>query len=258
MDTRQEHPIVFGVAMVRSIMDNLKTHTRRAIHPQPGARATGGYWITLSSRKSEVGKYQFITDHWKEGNNVGEPIRSPYGMGGDRLWVKEVWRLQGWDWDDLNVLVEYKDHEKSWHDMSPDEWQSERWTDWLITRSERILALPGVTCDEDGEHCEWPDEIVPWQSPIFMPRWATRLLLDVVSVRVERLQDMTEADAIAEGVRSWAGGACFSVVFGDTEFNSPSALACYRWLWDKINGDKPGCRWADNPWVFDVCFRKAA
>ncbi len=78
-----------------------------------------------------------------------------------------------------------------------------------------------------------------WKSSIYMPQRASRITLEVVNVSVERLQDISEEDAIAEGMRIGIGGMAYF-----------SCLDAYVAHWEKINGKKPGCKWKDNPLVF--------
>ena len=102
----------------------------------------------------------------------------------------------------------------------------EAWKDRLLTSAE----VP--------EHVE----IKVWNSPMFMPAWAARIFLEIVSVRSERLQTITEDDAIAEGIHA-----------GASWITSP--IEQYAALWDSIN-TRAGTRWADNPFVFRYEFRR--
>lgn len=93
-----------------------------------------------------------------------------------------------------------------------------------------------------------------WRPSIFMPRWASRLTLEVTAVRVERVQDISGEDAKAEGCDA---SGCWE------HDHDPEDLGCldsrvptYRALWDSINGKRPGCAWADNPWVWVIAFRR--
>lgn len=91
----------------------------------------------------------------------------------------------------------------------------------------------------DGEQGGWK-----WAPSIHMPRWASRILLEITEVRVQRLQDISEADARTEG---YAIGAppC-----------TDDPVGWYRRLWDSINAKTPGAAWADNPWVWAVSFQR--
>lgn len=86
---------------------------------------------------------------------------------------------------------------------------------------------------------------------IYMPRWASRITLEITNVRVERLQDISEEDAKAEGVSPWKnGGWCFS-----DRACAGSPIGAFEALWDSINGAKVGASWRDNPWVWCILFR---
>jgi hypothetical protein len=87
-----------------------------------------------------------------------------------------------------------------------------------------------------------------WRSSRFMPRWASRINLEITGVRVERLQTITEADAVAEGViqvTQRGGGAV-----------QGSAVNGYKHLWQFLNAKRPGCAWNDDPWVFVIEFKR--
>lgn len=95
-----------------------------------------------------------------------------------------------------------------------------------------------------------------WRPSIFMPRWASRITLEVTGVRAERLQNITEGDARAEGITD---GGCLNC--GNHEPCGcgnpiPDARDAFIWLWDSINGKRPGCAWADNPFVWVIAFRR--
>jgi len=107
---------------------------------------------------------------------------------------------------------------------------------------------------------------VHWRPSIFMPRWASRLTLEVVNVRVERLHSITEDDARAEGVDPAPVPECCGYPDRDGHGNPtccgcpvpvPSFVEGYRFAWDEINGRRHGCAWADDPWVWVVEFRRA-
>ncbi len=146
----------------------------------------------------------------------------PYGEPGDRLWVRETW--------------------------SPDppidsSWASTEWNGC----GRRIDGVP-----ERFQHprfcnysADWLHGPIVWRPSIHMPRWASRITLEVTGVRVERLQDISEADAMAEGA-PW--GACGSPQEG-------SRKAGFAKLWDSINGPNS---WDANPWVWAINFKRLA
>lgn len=162
---------------------------------------------------------------------TGENVlyRNPFGKAGDRLWVRETF-VQGWDIDPVtDCLMQFDDEgnelpKKTWY----------RATDSQIHWS-----------DDDG----WETN-VPWKPSIHMPRWASRITLEITSVRGERLQDISETDALAEGIYQVE-------VFGEKRFahchgvSFLTAQDAYRDLWDSIYKS-----WDANPWVWAVEFKR--
>lgn len=146
------------------------------------------------------------------GNAEWRAQHTPYAVG-DRLWVKETWRTH-----------------RSWDEAKPSE----------------ILACSRVWFEADRDNCDQHGKV---RVSIFMPRWASRLTLIVTEVRVERLNDCSEADAIAEGLEwvvpgKWAVDRTLPII-GD------GPVRVYSELWDSINGVGA---WEANPWVVAVSF----
>lgn len=203
-----ERPILFSGRMVSEILADRKTATRRVVKLPPSYEA------------GEVGHFERCGAGWALYCDPGPSIllRCPYGQPGDRLWVRETWRgLDGWR-PENGHLIEYRaDRGKEWRE-APEEVLSYQFT---------------------GEK---------WRPSIFMPRWASRLTLEVVSIGVERLQVITEEDARAEGCGLRPGG----------QDGEAAKTARYRFeeLWTEINGKRDGASWAINPWVWVVSFRR--
>lgn len=149
-------------------------------------------------------------------------IHCPYGQPGDRLWVREAWRTTG-DGGRCD-------------DTPPRDLQPHRV--WY----EADGAAPADEC------------VGKYRPSMFMPRWASRVTLEVIGVRVERLQSISEADAIAEGIEQTPDG--FSVD-GGRHFHAASARMSYASLWDSLN-DARGYAWDGNPWVWVVEFKGIA
>jgi hypothetical protein len=146
--------------------------------------------------------------------NQGEYSNCPYGQPGDRLWVRES----------LFLSTETNRHHYS----------------------ATGIALPGVDYEaEPPPAIGLPARSIP---SIHMPRWASRITLEIVSVRVERLQDISEADAIAEGVTDTG-----AIILGRMAEDVTGPIAEYAVLWESING--PGS-WDANPWVWVVEFKR--
>lgn len=147
---------------------------------------------------------------------MGVPRSCPYGKPGDRLWVREMFLI-----DNPEYVATYK---------------SEPWR--------------GTPNPSDAEVYYFASEKDPsifprWKPSIHMPRWASRITLEVTDVRVERLQDITEDDAKAEGC---------SLVIIDGFVECGTRKTTFRKLWDSINA-KRGFGWDANPWVWCISFK---
>jgi hypothetical protein len=148
---------------------------------------------------------------------VADPANalSPYGYAGDRLWVRETFHVTS---------------------------GAQRWKDGtVIYRADHGADIGGIYAD-----------CAKWRPSLFMPRWASRFTLTLTSVRIERLQDISDADALAEGVEKTAGWVPLYRVAG-IEANTPRSA--YRGLWDSINAQR-GFPWALNPWVWVLDYTK--
>lgn len=215
----KERPILFSGPMVRAILDGRKTQTRRIVKippvmvdPDPMQTTVG--W--LDQHECGPGWYCWMSDYSEEGAIV---LPCPYGAVGDRLWVRETW----------NAMDFTRGSGKMWNEMSKEERLSARW-------------YPVYKVDEDPE--ESGNYGGPYVPSIFMPRWASRILLEIESVRVERLQEIRTADIIAEGVQP------------DERYLGGANRYRHAWidLWDKINAGR-GAGWDTNPYVWVVSFK---
>lgn len=205
----KERPIIFGSPMIRALLDDKKTQTRRIVKPQPIKQHHIGY-LSRGAGVWKAGYY--VLTHYA--STVSGPLACPYGQPGDRLWVRETHALR------LDVNVK-SDPEKA--------------KQYCLYRADEA----GNPADE----MNWHDYGGKWRSPIFMPREVSRITLEVVSVRVERLQEISEADARTEGV-------CESHLD-----DGVSARPSFGRGWDSINARR-GFGWNKNPWVFVVEFRR--
>jgi hypothetical protein len=145
----------------------------------------------------------------------------PYGQPGDMLWVKEAWSTP----------------HGFCHLRPADLPEGTK----VIYRADYDLPVMGVC---------------PWRPSLFMRRWMSRVTLEITAIRVERLNDISEADSIAEGVTALAdqsGTNKYTVSIDSVSLNAPTAKEVYAMLWEFING--PGS-WALNPWVWVIEFRR--
>lgn len=189
----KERPLLFKAEMVRAILEERKTQTRRIVKPQPKHRAilSKGVWYDADCI------------------NPGIPIKCPYGQPGDRLWVKETWRTYG-----------------SLDDTKPSN---------IVSGATIEYAARGNSLGIDGPVCGMSKR---WRSPLFMLRWMSRITLEITTIRVERLNDISMAGVLAEG--------CILST-------SKTEPLDYQNLWESING--PGS-WKQNPWVWVVLFKR--
>ena len=219
----KERPILFSSEMVRALLSGRKTQTRRVVKWANEEHSL----VRLKDRyaapvRDGVGLTWIPYGGSPEVPMPPEKISelSPYGAIGDRLWVRETWDV-GFTSDEQWVRFRVDDT------CSPVEYEHRN---SLIDN--------------------WDNYHTPgWRPSIHMPRWASRLTLELTDVRVERVQAITNSDAIAEGC---VGGA---TVEGYSEDNPADPYEEYAILWDALNA-KRGYSWDSNPWVWVLSFRR--
>lgn len=216
--------------MVNAILDGRKTQTRRVVQsPAKNMQAAG----------AEVIKHRDPGDKWYGdhvwsmrgktgvwGDYTQERFLSmcPYGMPGDRLWVRETWGAHF-----------------IWESIAP-----------------RDIQIDNLSCifyqadNSVSGNCE-SNQRGKWRPSIHMPRKASRILLEITDVRVKRLQDISEEDAKAEGVWKYGVEDCWKIYTKTTSFGTSSARRSFESLWQSINGADS---WDANPWVWVVEFKQ--
>ena len=221
----KERPILFSGPMVRAILEGRKTQTRRILDPQPEDPPAGWYpdaynktldWCFWGPRKTP-----------DSGRCTLPLFRNKYGQTGDRLWVREAWccKMEGGSFV-YNENGDYACHYKA-----------------------DGVYVEAVDGDGFKRYNRKGYEASPWSPSIYMPRWASRITLEIESVRVERLQEISRQDAKAEGfwpsqyngLESWNGQS-----YG-------SANHAFEACWKDING--PGS-WDQNPWIWVIQFKR--
>ena len=200
----KERPILFSAPMVRAILDGKKTQTRRILKKQPTAPAT-----MLNFSKPSVACWAI----WpgpnpdpEDGRHPDHGCKFPFGVVGERLWVREAFLPQECVCQSAPAA-----------ERGP--------CQYCNGTGKRAVYKADATCADDQKCCGYT-------SPIFMPRWASRITLEITGVRVKRLQDISEADAKAEGF----------------EYREH-----FIRLWDKINGYES---FTANPWVWVIEFKR--
>jgi hypothetical protein len=216
----KERGILFSAPMVRVLLAGKKTQTRRVVRELPGDR--GG---PVGNHVKWFERGQEDPTRWCGHDGLGSLgwVRCPYGEPGDRLWVRETWRT-----------VESLDA------ISP------------ICLAERVPIRYMADKAERGKFRERSGRTRPG---IHMPRWASRIMLEVTGVRVERVQSISGYDAIAEGIDP-ASHLCSCEVCSRSLTLCPATQTSlgleYADLWRDINGAES---WDANPWVWVVEFR---
>lgn len=220
-----ERGLIFNGEMVRAILDGRKTQTRRIMKIQPEHSGLGLRRVIDSKNGSDDGKY-----FWSLSDACGLKIRSksftcPFGSVGDRIWVREAFRVHSRA-TDVATLV-YKASERN------------SWT-------EQTHRVPVSVCNKPAT----PEK---WTPSLHMPRWASRILLEITDVRVERLNAISEQDARAEGI---IDGGCLNC--GEPEpcgcaNPEPDATDAFAYLWQSIYGQE---NWNANPWVWVIEFKR--
>jgi hypothetical protein len=208
-------PIIFSAESVRAILAGRKSQTRRVIKPQPEPWACNEAFLTWSAKVSEELMPLTLSQIL---------ARCPYGVPSGRLYVKEGWAESE---SDAGPVLVYR---AGGHALigADGEKRSGTWVEYLIP-----AADVGAIADP-----------ARWRSPIHMPRWASRLTLELAEVRVQRLQEISEEDARAEGF--------------EPSLRYVTARDAFWAAWNQVQlkTSKPGGKsWADNSWVWALSFK---
>jgi hypothetical protein len=211
------------------------------VNPQPTAQIAGGAFPSLTFKKRRGDGY------WLYPNAKNEVTREcPYGICGDRLWVREAFRVRR-----AEPCLE---HERDWQELM-----------FPVVRYEADgseIRFQGSRSTGQGIYRGDVERVKP---SIHMPRWASRITLEITDVRVQRLQDISDDDCGAEGVDTTIGMTEDDVIVGNEEkmldVGEPIIVdVCYKprfrfeLLWDSINAKR--APWASNPWVWVIRFAR--
>jgi hypothetical protein len=213
----RERPILFSAPMVRAILAGQKAQTRRVMTKQPHDDTTvhvERFHQTVVDRHGDEQPGPEVFGAWWDEGETG--LKCPYGAPGNRLWVRET------------------------HAIVPR-------TAYRCSDGVQQVLRPGDDHDAAIFREGWTRSTsgFSWRPSIHMPRWASRITLEITDIRVERLQAISEADARAEGVRSNAD------TLADTGF--ANAREAFRALWSSINGAES---WDADPFVWVLSFRR--
>ena len=219
-------PVLFSGAMVRALLDGSKTQTRRIVKlPVEQDDSWVGGWKIVHKRVTQA----LETLNRLGGRPLGtDAVICPYGQPGDRLWVRETFL------DTQGTGIEHRDESGLRH---------------------RYAFAADCAPGSHGDQAR-KDYGLKWKPSIHMPRAANRILLEIVSVRVERLQGISEADCWAEGIETVDGLLDDLAIIHLAKRMGRSfedAAPTYAALWESING---AGSWDENPWVWVVEFER--
>ncbi|MDU2939893.1 morphogenetic protein [Superficieibacter sp. BNK-5] len=202
----KERGMIFNAEMVRAILDGRKTQTRRPVK-FPLIDKNMGCELAGNELAGELA--------------AGNYWNSPFGKPGDRIWVRETFRVMGCATDVARLM--YKASERS-----------------SFTESARTVPVSSCTKQPSQK----------WTPSIHMPRWASRILLEITNVRVERLQDISHQDAVVEGMPpSHPSIDAVSKGLGYPDF----PRSAFAQIWQSIYGAES---WQVNPWVWVIEFKR--
>lgn len=209
----KERGMIFNSEMVRAILDGRKTQTRRPIK-FPFKDRNLGCELSGNELAGELSARNYLN--------------SPFGKPGDRIWVRETFQGPLFDFDQMDAYCK---------DSTPFEKAQ-----FCVYKADGKPA-PEFFDADDNLHC-------CWRPSIHMPRWASRILLGITDVRVERLNAISQADAIAEGAPpSHPSIDCVSQEYGFPDFSR----SWFGQTWQHIYGEE---NWQANPWVWVIEFKR--
>ncbi|HBT6123286.1 morphogenetic protein [Klebsiella pneumoniae] len=232
----KERGMIFNGEMVRAILDGRKTQTRRImkLQPKPSKSRPGDFWFSskklesmvhvsdLAPGNSPIADYHlFIQEHC-----------CPFGAVGDRIWVRETFQGPLFDYDLMDSYCK---------DPTPFEKP-----EFCVYKADGVPAPEFYDADDELHCC--------WRPSIHMPRWASRILLEITDVRVERLNAISEEDATAEGVPP-AGSLLpdYPGTFLTPKGDFATAKVAFQRLWESIYGEES---WKANSWVWVISFKR--
>ena len=204
-----ERGMIFNAEMVRAILDGRKTQTRRPVR-FPVLDKNLGCELAGNELAGEL--------------SAGNYLNSAFGKPGDRIWVRETFRVHSRA-TDVATLVYKASVRNSW--------------------TEQTHRVPVSLCNKPAT----PEK---WTPSLHMPRWASRILLEITGVRVERLNAISEENAASEGVAQFRGGFWKHYQPGWTQ-HQLSARGSFVTLWKSIYDEES---WQSNPWVWVIEFKR--
>ncbi|HDY9090156.1 TPA: hypothetical protein RRI82_002566 [Klebsiella pneumoniae] len=234
----KERGMIFNSEMVRAILDGRKTQTRRLVKGTDGAVKFCKEW---DINGEEIFVVLGEKDHTGM-NPVLGAISCPFGAVGDRIWVREAYRFPA-SLDDVSPtgvgeMAVATGYRKPW--------------------APTFYEFTGTFSDgwKGFETTPKVSDAGKLRPSIHMPRWASRILLEITDVRVERLNTISEEDAKAEGIDMEAlydSQDCYDCIADHNMTGRPTVIGAFKYLWESIYGEES---WKANPWVWVIEFKR--
>ena len=232
----KERGMIFNGEMVRALLDGRKTQTRRPIKwkqtrfTEIGEREDGSKWPWSEDA-------EHVCDFWHP---------CPFGAVGDRIWVRETWGVVSHELDENGRIQPWTPDRPATaiHEMP---FGNGYYSGHAIYAADGDFTWGDDDGYEDGRSC--------WKPSIHMPRWASRITLEITNVGVQRLQSISPNDAAREGLVKLPATGRYCINQGDQYFGGASqdAREVFSWLWESIYGADS---WKTNPWVWVIEFKR--
>lgn len=226
----KEHPMLFSTPMVKAILNGSKTQTRRIIKsPKLDMYVEDiKFGVTAMTPEGHVS----VRGKWMDGqeSRYGESFIKFPAQVGDHIWVRETYR-------EYNI---YEDGELA----------IEKHLEYAADPGNEMIPM----VDGDGfgiYNKDGSEKFIPWKPSLFMPKRICRIWLEVVSIRAEKLLDISPNDAIAEGIEGWGHNTWKDYLKPSYACTNP--IESYLSLWDSINGEGA---FSKNPWVWVYTFKR--
>lgn len=244
----RELPALFSTPMVQAILENRKRMTRRTQGLEKMNIIPETFYLSGEQHTVNSKDIAFIFKPCIDIMNIGPIIVKPKYNKGDHIWVKETYYAYGY-WDETGYLTKKKGQTQY------------EFIDLTVTRNYKYLfetdtEKPNKILNNNAV----VDGLYGWfkRSSLFMPKVDARIWLEVTNVRCERLQDITEADAIAEGILSKVDETGWDTIYqiylpDAKNWWAKNPIESFSSLWEMINGQDA---WLNNPWVFVYEFKR--
>ena len=229
--------MIFNAEMVRALLDGRKTQTRRPIKwkqtrfTEIGEREDGSKWPWSEDA-------EHACDFWHP---------CPFGAVGDRIWVRETWGVVSHAFSDDGLMIDWVPDRPATaiHEMP---FGNGYYSGYAIYAADGDFTWGDDDGYEDGRSC--------WKPSIHMPKAASRILLEITDVRVERLNAISQEDAEAEGIDMEAlydSQDCYDCIADHNMTGRPTVTGAFKYLWESIYGEEG---WKSNPWVWVIEFKR--